>query len=271
MNELRVAPKKDVDPAIAARLISHFEIRSRSMRDRVKAEFQATLAELSGIYSNPETLRQIFIAELLSGNKYVEAFFDRNGVPQFLRPHVRELMVQRIRAADPSTIYYHLADRVPSLDEAICQVLSGVKDAQLELMRRSDLNARYKKLERFSYKTLFVPDQLEACLGDSMVVYRMKAGHFRGVFQGIKETAWVALPLSYNRVLVGLRDEMLPSVAVINEGSSRISQSGFIARSKSLQMRKLSDLIGSDAFSISKAESSKIVQSVLFKYMVESK
>lgn len=205
-----------------AKLISHFQFRSRNLRLSIIEATRPVIDMIIEEFNEPD-LQIEFI-------KYLA----------LTQPDVDPLVIQLLN--DPAMVELLTPKIIEFFNDRRffenMMKLQTVNTHQIEMKKSIEPESLVKSLKKFSYQTLEVED---FPLGDSMVIFRVKNNgeeRWKTIVSKTDKLIYVVLPISSNKLLIGINANMLVDYDEIRDGIIECSYEFFIAHSVNSKLEK---------------------------------
>jgi hypothetical protein len=244
----RGTPSALIEPQVAARLVSHFALRTAHVRSVFGKSAGQIVDEVAGLFTDTAHLRDYLGVDEPSRARTAVPLLDEvlKAVP-FAAIPVPPPLVQRVVAfwiRENFDAFYEQQRAVISqvLGEIGKGIVGMVRDGHNKALLSADTSRWEKELSLLSWRTQSV---VGAVLPDCVVLARESGGAFAPLALSDREKVdLVVLPIAHDRLLVGSPFTSIDiSIDSINEASASCSDSFFISH-EAMHGSGLSGLIG---------------------------
>lgn len=245
-----------VDTRKAAELVGLTGVRTRALRQSFKSMFEKILPKFGRVISDPDVLMAH-----IDDRKEIDAFLETSVATELgynqedfnqIRENIDFLAIMRILKYIISEVMGHrLSIVLRELDKVFTEALdsdvfNAAKFQGKAISKLLDDGGARNDLLSLSWSIIERNGCSEWILPDCAVLSVSKDGNFSPfIFGNSKERSAVLLPLSSNKILVGLESgQAIPNLLKFNSEAAKCSQQFFIASSQDLLLENLQSEIG---------------------------
>lgn len=268
LGEIRRGEQSALSSPRLPKMLAHFEVRTRCLRQSLLQETRVLLREISRTLSERDSFKAWAEMFMRSNSEDLrKAIIERlqaSGLPDEFHEPVRMLIhrfAPDIVARIPTGEIY--ADWKSSLDRF---VRNTVKSRHIQFLDDpAMLEERGRKYENLSYTVLSVANP-PMILGDSIVLFQV-AGQpcYKNHFDPDDLLVAVYLPLDSYHVLVGAPQEQYSLPSDLRQATARCSLEFFVASESTGPLETLQPRIGAEANLLSVGEIKRRADDILFE------
>ena len=266
LGEIRRREQSALSSALLPKMLAHFEMRTRCLRESILQETRILLREISRILSEGNNFKA-----------WAEKFMRSNS------EDLRRAIIERLRASglpddynEPVRMLIHrfapdIVDQIPiagiyaewksSLDQFVCNT---IKSRHIQFLDNpAMLEEREKRYEALSYTVLPITNP-PMILGDSIVLFQVPGQPcYKNHFDPDDMPVAVYLPLDSNYVLVGAPQKQYSLPNNLREAAARCSLEFFVASENADPLQTLQPYIGAEANLLSVEETKRRTDDIL--------
>lgn len=264
IGRLRNGVVLDADLARVPQLISHFEVRSRFMREHFAAVAGEAIEKLMDTFLDPRSLKRIMINYLKGHPEFLQEKFDEYAIPD----EARELIVSFVNVNFEAELEKMLPQVLSPLGAFFNNLRTDLAKSVIEAHNKaiSDSGASPEKrasfYERMTYRLHSFPSG-GLILPDTCTLFVTKGGLKPAVSKDDQLEA-VVVPISQNFAVIGSRNGSFSrETVVLNSMLASVSYEAFVGASKDQALESLKRKIGQNARLFSETEIRKTIREIL--------
>lgn len=261
IGRMRSGIASDSDLARIPQLISHFEVRSRFMREHMATVARGAIEEMVDKFLDPSSFKRAAISYMKSHPDFLQKKFDEYAVPDEARVIIGKFVDVHLEAELEKIVPQGLS----TLSFLLDSLRANLSDSVFEAHNRAilDTGASPEKRARFyedmNYRVQTFPSG-GLILPDTCTLFITKVGLKPAVSKEDQLEA-VVLPISQRIAIIGSKRGFFSrDVPVLNSMLASVSYEAFVGASESPALESLKRKIGQNAQIFSEAEIKKAIR-----------
>lgn len=258
------------DASLIAEMLTHFEVRSRHVRENMDGLFENCTSQIMLQLADPHTLALLLEKHLTPGSEMLDRALAQQGITYEQLQLILRLNQTRLEDVLRPLIEVFAVQISNALPALLPQITGIVKQGHVKMLTDAvSPSARAARLACLKYSVkAFEAGNLP--LGDSIVLFHVKGERaFKSFLDKGEEVLHVVLPLSSNQYLLGVATGAGADLSYdLAEQIARCSMRYFISCSD--QMTELQDKIGTNSHWLSQAETQSIMDRVVEELLPKS-
>jgi hypothetical protein len=268
LNDLRKGANRNLDSHAAAAFAIHLFFRSKNFRSMLTAGLEPLMARSRAMLRNPDILERLIASGVREKSKPILDALTLAGIP----PSQQTPTLAFIEQNSILLARQFIAKNSSQIENYLEKVLASAAPVVAAAHRKSlseklnDLTgSRVEMFKAMHWQIL----QVDGCLisGDSVVFAELANGSFKPVSEPNDVLAYMWVPISHNRILVGSPNNAPPNVDAtrINRGAASCSFDAFCAFKGPNEYASLIPLIRTSTFSLDETAIEQIAQDSISK------
>ncbi|WP_153716176.1 DUF4238 domain-containing protein [Eikenella corrodens] len=253
-----------VSGEVAAKLVAHFEIRTRSLRVNFSQAIKNIVQAISDTFENKTLFYDYLVRKIKRDRKFIKDIIDKVQIS-----NKQKKILTRTIQKDPNLLLYYLPDSVMSImatqlrQEFSSQIINNkIKEIHLKTLKETiEPEEKINIFSRLNFRIIKTKEIL--ILGDSIVVFINSLGIQKPFYDKDDKIRLLVMPLDSNTYLIGSSDRSHEySIEEIRNFISSCSLEFFISSDKDIA-EKYCKQIGSFASILSRCQADSIIREVL--------
>jgi len=267
VERLLISPGGPMRDPLVPSLIAHLEIRTRHFRQCYMQSAEYLMSQFIDFIADADSFAESFERTLRDDPSSIREMFSEELAAKGLPPSTTQIVMGLLPIYMP-ILKAKLRCEMPQLAAFLRQTLprmvsEAAKSGQIKALKGGVSPAvRVHHYESLSYRLLDIPDK-SLVLGDSAVVFRVDAPKpYKTFWEKNDRLQAVFLPLAPERLLVGTHSEFISGIRDLSQAIAGCSLEYFITHDNCEANDLLKDLIGRDAYLLSRSQMKEILSEV---------